>query len=101
MGHAEMQAGGGQAAVTEVFQQGGGETVEVPRPKGEPQRRATRTRGLGRVYLRGETWWVQYSYRGELQRESSGSTVRSKAVNLLKRRLAEVVGGRLVGPQAE
>lgn len=72
-----------------------------------------KTRGLGRVYQpkwrdkkSGEiktaaTWWVQYSHRGKVYRESSGSTVRAKAVNLLKRRLAEIGRGKLVGPQED
>jgi integrase len=59
------------------------------------------TRGLGRVFQRGLVWWVQYSFRGEQHRESSRSTMRAKAVGLLKRRLAEMGVGRLVGPQAE
>lgn len=58
-----------------------------------------RVRGLGRVYERkGGTWWLQYSHRGRLFRESSGSKVRSKAVKLLKKRLGEIGQGRLIGP---
>jgi len=61
----------------------------------------TKARGLGRIFQRGAVWWVQYSFRGRQHRESSDSTTRAKAVNLLKRRLAEMGQGRLVGPQAE
>ncbi len=53
------------------------------------------------MFRRGGTWWIQYSFRGEQHRESSGSARRPKAVSLLKRRLAEMGRGRLVGPQAE
>jgi len=72
-----------------------------------------RTRGLGRVFQpvyrdkksreqkRARVWWVQYSFRGRVYRESSGSTIRGIAVNLLKRRLAEIGKGRLIGPDAE
>jgi integrase len=60
-----------------------------------------RSRGLGRVFRRGRVWWIQYSFRGHQHRESTHSTNRAKAVSLLKRRLAEMGQGRLVGPQAE
>jgi integrase len=69
-------------------------------PKKQPARE-TASRGLGRVFRRGSIWWVQYSFRGEQHRESSHSSLRPRAVNLLKRRLAEMGHGRLVGPQAE
>ena len=58
-------------------------------------------RGMGRVYSRGSKWWVQYCFRGKVYRESSKSTNRSDAVKLLKRRLAEIGGGRLIGPDQE
>ena len=58
-----------------------------PRAKARPRR----TRGLGRVYERkGGTWWIQFSFRGRLGRESSGSKRESDAVKLLKRRHAEI-----------
>lgn len=71
------------------------------------------TRGLGLVYQpvyldkrTGErktaaTWWVQYSVRGKRFRESSGSSNRVDAVNLLKRRIGDASQGRTIGPQAE
>jgi integrase len=55
----------------------------------------------GRVYLRGAVWWVQYSFRGRVYRESSQSSHRADAVKLLRRRLAEMGRGRLVGPDLE
>jgi integrase len=72
-----------------------------------------KARGLGRIYQpkyrdrkTGEwrmspTWWLDYSFRGEKHRESSGSTRRTKAVKLLRRRLEEMGRGQLVGPDAE
>ena len=51
-------------------------------------------KGQGGVYLRGDTYWIRYSHRGEKHRESSASTRRSDAVALLQRRLAEIHGGR-------
>jgi len=60
-----------------------------------------KTRGLGRVFKRGNVWWVEYWFRGEQHRESSRSTASKKAVSLLRRRQAEMGSGRLVGPDAE
>ncbi len=58
-------------------------------------------RGTGGIYQRSATWWVRYSYHGRKHRESSGSTKRSDAVKLLRRRLAEMGSGKLIGPDAE
>jgi len=58
-------------------------------------------RGFGRVYQRGRIWWLQYSYRGHVHRESSGCSNRTDAVKLLRRRLEEMGRGRLIGPDAE
>ncbi len=46
-------------------------------------------RGFGRVYRRGRIWWIAYSERGVERRESSGSTVKEDAKNLLKDRIGE------------
>src|SRR5262245_7368152 len=62
---------------------------------------AMKSRGMGRIFRRGGVWWIQYSFRGQQHRESSKSTSRAKAVSLLKRRLAEMGHGRLIGPSAE
>ena len=58
-------------------------------------------RGTGRVYKRGEVWWVQYYFRGTKHRESSGSSRKRDANQLLRRRLAEMGQGKLVGPDVE
>lgn len=60
-----------------------------------------RTAGTGGVFQRGAVWWLRYSYRGRKIRESSGSERRGDAVKLLRRRLAEIGAGKLVGPDAE
>jgi integrase len=64
-----------------------------------------RARGTGSVYQRpGRTpWWIKYyDGSGTAHRESSGSTVKSDAERLLKKRLGEVASGRrLVGPGLE
>jgi integrase len=65
------------------------------------KKKPAKTRGLGRIYQRGEIWWVQYYFHGRLYRESSGSTVQARATDLLKRRLAEMGRGRLLGPTIE
>jgi integrase len=57
--------------------------------------------GTGRIYQRGETWWIDYSFRGKRHRESSGSTKRADAVKLLRKRLAEMGTGKLIGPDEE
>jgi integrase len=75
-----------------------------------------KTRGLGRVYARGRAWWVQYSFRGRVYRESVGTwieettgegrtrrrpTTRADALRRLRTRQAEMGTGRLVGPDIE
>ncbi len=58
-------------------------------------------RGLGMIFQRGSTWWIQYHWRGKRYRETSGSTVRMDAVKLLRRRMAEMGKGQLRGPDFE
>jgi len=58
-------------------------------------------RGHGNVYLRGAMWWIQYSHRGEVYRESSESPDRAVALKLLKHRRGETSRGRIIGPVAE
>lgn len=60
-----------------------------------------RQRGLGSIYQRGRIWWVAYGVRGRKVRESSESERRKDALNLLKRRLAEIQAGKFTGPDAE
>jgi integrase len=49
---------------------------------------------MGRVYLRGDIWWIQYSRKGKKKRESSGSSKRPVAVKLLQKRQQEAGKGR-------
>ena len=58
-------------------------------------------RGQGRVFRRGEIWWIAFSHRGREYRESSRSAHRSQALKLLRQRLGELGIGRFVGPAAE
>lgn len=52
-------------------------------------------RGHGGTYQRGDIWWIAYSFRGKLQRESSGSTKESDANKLLAKRIGEMSKGHL------
>ena len=45
-------------------------------------------RGQGGLYQRGQVWWIRYSLNGQEQRESSKSSDREMALQLLRRRLA-------------
>lgn len=55
----------------------------------------------GRLFLRGEVWWLDYGFRGHRTRESSRSTRKRDAQRLLNSRLGEMSKGRLVGPREE
>jgi integrase len=61
--------------------------------------KAVHKRGTGTIYRRGRIWWIQYFVRGQIIPESSGSTERADAENLLKQRIGEVAAGRRVGPE--
>jgi integrase len=70
-------------------------------------------RGMGRIYQpswidkkTGEkraspTWWIAYSVRGKLVRQSAQSSKESEAKKLLKKRLGEAALGKPVGPDIE
>jgi integrase len=60
-----------------------------------------RTRGTGSLKLRGKTWWIVYSYRGQPYPESSKSENINDAKKLLARRLGEIASGRFTGPTPE
>jgi integrase len=57
--------------------------------------------GTGRVYQRGNVWWIQYGHRGQDIRESSKSTAKGKATALLRKRLGEIGSGNYIGQAAE
>ena len=57
--------------------------------------------GTGRIYKRGKLWWIQYGFRGDTYRESSNSTTKTAARDLLKKRMGEMGTGQLVGPRKE
>ena len=53
-------------------------------------------KGDGRVFRRGEVWWVAYYLDGRECRESSKSRSRKEAVRLLRQRIGEVAMGIVV-----
>lgn len=58
-------------------------------------------RGMGRIFRRGEVWWIAYYVNGTERRESAKSNGEGDARRLLKNRLKQIHGGRYVGPQEE
>lgn len=63
-----------------------------------------RQRGLGSTFKHHEgsdVWWIQYSVRGKRYRESSGSTDHAAATRMLRQKIADVVGGKPVGPRVD
>jgi integrase len=52
-----------------------------------------RTRGTGRLFLRGSIFWCQFYSRGQQIRVSTGETDEKRAGKFLKRKLAEVETG--------
>ena len=57
--------------------------------------------GMGRVFRRGQTFWIAYYRHGREHRESTHSTNENDAVKLLKKRFGEIASRRFVGPQEE
>jgi integrase len=55
---------------------------------------------MGGIYKRGNVWWISYQRGGKQIRESSYSTNKVVANNLLKKRQGEVVEGRLGLPRS-
>ncbi len=58
-------------------------------------------KGTGRIYKRGVVYWIDYGFRGDRHRESTGSTRKGDATALLRKRMEEMGRGRLVGPSEE
>ncbi len=56
---------------------------------------------MGRIYKRGNTWWIQYYRHGQLFRESSQSPLKSVASTLLKMKEGDVAKGLPSTLQAE
>jgi integrase len=68
--------------------------------------RESKTRGNGRIFLRGQIWWAAYYLRGKEYRESTGETDDKKAGKFLQHKLKEVgadqIGwGKFVEPKSQ
>ena len=61
-----------------------------------------RQRGTGTVFRPegSSVWWIQYYQNGIRQRESAETTDRREALDILKRRLAEINTGNIAGTDA-
>ncbi len=55
--------------------------------------------GEGIVFLRGKTWWIQYSINGQRQRESAKTGDERKARKMLREKLTAAQGGE--APQSK
>lgn len=53
-----------------------------------------RPRGTGRLFQRGNIWWIQFHRKGKPYRESSHSDDRKQAEKLLKTRLYEIANDK-------
>lgn len=58
-----------------------------------------RQKGSGSLSLRGNIWWIVYTAGGVPIRESTKTSDREKAENILKQRIGEVATGRDVAPE--
>jgi len=52
---------------------------------------------MGSLYKRGRIYWIKYYRNGKPYRESTGSTEKTKAERLLKKREGEIADGKLPG----
>jgi len=57
-------------------------------------------RGQGRVFKRGNKWWISYYVRGKEHRESAGNT-ETEAKRFLKARRKQIDGDRWINPRDE
>jgi len=57
--------------------------------------------GSGSTYKRGKVWWLSYYANGEHVCESSRTSDKGQAKQLLQQRLGQVAEGRYVGPRAD
>ncbi|MFH2093849.1 MAG: site-specific integrase [Pseudomonadota bacterium] len=52
---------------------------------------------MGSLYKRGDTWWIKYYRNGKCFRESSESTLKMVAKNMLARKEGDVAQGKIPG----
>jgi integrase len=53
------------------------------------------SKGVGRIYLRGRIYWIQFSHRGKKHRESTKSPSEAAARRLLRKRIVDADVGKL------
>ena len=53
--------------------------------------------GMGRIFRRGQTFWIAYYRHGKEYRESTHSVNENDATKLLKKRYGEIASRRFVG----
>src|SRR5262245_27384940 len=56
---------------------------------------------MGRIYKRGDIWWIAYYVQGRERRETAKSERVADARRLLRERLKQIHGNRYIGPQEE
>jgi integrase len=61
----------------------------------------TSMHGMGRIFKRGQTWWIAYNHRGTEHRESARSAKEADARRLLRYRLAQIQTKTFVGPSED
>jgi integrase len=66
------------------------EPVEEQEPKQEKKRRL---KGQGSVYLRGNTYWIQYRADGKVYNESAKTDKKMEAIGYLKKKVGEIALG--------
>ncbi len=58
-------------------------------------------RGDGSIYLRGNVYWIAYSFRGRMFRESAHTSDDKTAGKLLRQRLKQLTRPGFVGPKED
>lgn len=58
-------------------------------------------RGDGRIFKRGNVFWIQYNQRGKMFRESAKTKDENTAIRFLRKRLSEISVGVFKGPKVE
>jgi len=78
----------------------GNEPAKLPRGVGRVYRPAWRDKKSGEI-RHSPTWWIAYSVRGSLKRESAHTSKEAIASRLLRKRLGNIALGKPVGPDVE
>jgi integrase len=60
----------------------------------EEKEKRRRLKGEGSVYLRGNTYWIQYRAEGKVYNESAKTDKKMEAVDLLKKKVGEIAQGK-------